>query len=320
MYRPWPSPHGLPSQKPISYLLDQFSTADIKTWEAIKDQLLKYHWDFYNSLAYQRSKIADKIKKSLLEATQKSFSFTRWQRTLKFKHSVEPLSLAGSLTDPGGRFNVGDINPSQFPPFPALYIASDRGTALQESLSQDILSKESSTLEEIITLEVPGRKLSPLEYALTKSDSIALISISGHLETFIDLNKPDQLQPFVDLLKNFTIPEHLFTIAKKLKFKEGPILIKTVPKLIDALLHKNWREWPMQYDVPVASQVFGQLVMNAGIEGILYPSKFSNKNCLVVFPQNFDNTRGSIIQLDDPPPKATKILKWDADTWKAYGF
>src|ERR1039457_3438875 len=121
MYRPWSQPFDRPQKKSQSYILDQFSTQDIRIWESLKDQLLKYHWDFYSSLAFQRSKIADEIKKSVVGASHKSYVFTRWQRIVRFKYSVEPLSLAGSLTDTGGRFNIGDINPAQFPPFPALY-------------------------------------------------------------------------------------------------------------------------------------------------------------------------------------------------------
>jgi len=108
MHKYWPQPSGRPPQKKqIQFLLDQFSSADIKKWNNIKDLFLKFHWDFYSSLAFQRSKFADEIKKSLLEASHKSYTFTRWQRVVRFKHSVEPLSLTGSLADPGGRFNIG---------------------------------------------------------------------------------------------------------------------------------------------------------------------------------------------------------------------
>jgi len=304
MHKYWSQSSGRsPQKKQIPYLLDQFSSADIKKWKSIKDLLLKYHWDFYNSLAFQRSKIADEIKKSLLEASHKSYVFARWQRIVRFKHSVEPLSVVGSLTDPGGRFNIGDLNSAQFPPFPALYIASDKETALQETLCQKIDPKNLNNV---------------LDFALANSASITNVSVSGRLDTIIDLNQPNKLQPFVGLIKNFIFPEHIKQIAKMLKFKEEPEVIKTVPKLIDALLAPNWREWPMQFDVPVASQIFGQLVMSAGIEGILYNSKFSNKSCLVIFPQNFDDINGSLIQLDDSAPKETKILKWDVNTWREF--
>ena len=303
MHKHWQQPPGRQPQKQIYFLLDQFSSADINKWKSIKDLFLEYHWHFYSSLAYQRSKISDEIKQSLLEASDKSFVFTQWQRIVRFKHSVEPLSLTGSLIDPGGRFNIGDINPAQFPPFPALYIASDKETGLEEALCQKI---------------DPKKLNNALNFALADPTSLTNVSLSGRLDTIINLNQPSKLQPFVDLLKNFTIPDHLFKIAKILEFKEMPEIIKTVPKLIEALLSPYWREWPMQFDVPVASQIFGQLVMNAGIEGILYKSKFSGKDCLVIFPQNFDDTNGSLIQLDDPAPKETKILKWDANTWREF--
>jgi hypothetical protein len=287
------------------FFLEQVSAADIRTWRAIKDSFLKLHWDFYSCLAYQRSKITDEIRKSLLEASQKRFVFKKWQRVVRFKFSTEPLSLAGSLVEPGGgRFNIGDINPAQFPPFPALYIASDKETALQEKLCQKIDSKN---------------KQEAFDLALTDPTSLTNVSISGQLDTIIDLNKPHKLQNFVDLIKDFTISDHVKAQAKKLQLKEEPDLIKTVLQLQKALLCPNWRVGPMQYDIPAPSQIFAQMVVSAGIEGILYKSKFSNRNCLVIFPQNFDETNGSFIKLDDAAPKETKILKWDAASWRRYG-
>src|SRR3989338_10140013 len=94
-----PFPPKRPFKKPppsAFFLLDQFSVEDIKKWAAFKDQILKFHWDYYNDLAYRRSKIVDEIKKSLLEATQRSFKFSKWQRAVKIKYALEPLSVEGS--------------------------------------------------------------------------------------------------------------------------------------------------------------------------------------------------------------------------------
>lgn len=281
-------------------LLDQFSVEDIHKWIAFKEQFLKYHWDYYNDLAYQRSKIADKIKRSLLGAAQKAFTFEKWQRAVKYKYANEPFSAAGSLTDPGGRFNIGDINPSQFPPFPALYLASDKDTALQELLSQKIDPKQG----------IP--KIGPLDFALTSHDSIAIVSLSGDIDSIINLKEPKDLQPFVDLIKDFSVPDSLKKISKTIGERE-PELIRTVSKLMDSLLDPDWRLWPMQFDVPVASQIFGQLVSEAGIEGILYTSKFTCNDCLAIFPQNFEES--SFIQLDDEAPGETKICRLDSRTW-----
>ncbi len=286
-------------KSPQQFLLDQFSISDIRKWQAIKDEVLKFHWDYYSNLAYQRSKIVDQIKNALLEAVEKNFLFEHWQRSVKYKYALEPFSIAGSLTDPGGRFNIGDINSSQFPPFPALYIASDKNTALQELLSQQIIA---------------GQENRALDFALANPASIANISLSGKLDSIINLKQPEKLQPFVDLIKDFTTPDHLKESAKKIGFPP-PDLIRTVPKLIDALSAPDWREWPMQFDVPVASQIFGQLVSEAGIEGILYASKFTGKDCLAIFPQNFDEPPGSFIQLDDEAPAEIKIRRLDAKIW-----
>ena len=298
-YIPHVRPKHRPSQVRSTFiLLDQFSVADIHKWTAFKDQFLKYHWDYYSELAYQRSQIADEIKRSLLEAAQKTFPFEKWQRAVKYKYALEPFSVTGSLTDTaGGRFNIGDINPSQFPSFPALYLASDKNTAYQELLCQKIELGQENRI---------------VDFALTNPVSVANISLSGVLGSIINLREPEKLQPFVDLIKDFSIPDYLRKVAKSIGERE-PELIRTVPKLMDSLLDPNWRLWPMQFDVPVASQIFGQLVSEAGIEGILYPSKFTDKDCLAVFPQNFEE--GSFVQMDDAMPPEVKIRRLDVTTW-----
>ena len=300
-----PIPPKRPFKKPPDstfILLDQFSIEDMKKWAAFKDQILKFHWDYYNDLAYQRSRIADEIKKSLLGTTQKTFKFSNWQRAVKYKYTLKPLSVAGSMVDPGGRFNMGDFNPSQFPPFPALYLAGDKDTGLQELLSQKI------------PLEDKNSKLDPLDFALTNRSSITIVSVSGALNSIINLREPKKLQSFMELIKDFEMPDSLKETAKKIGLPE-PDLIRTVPKLIDCLLAPNWREWPMQFDVPFSSQIFGQMVAEAGIEGILFPSKFTDADCLAVFPQNFDSLSGSFIELDGEVSSGVNIRRLEAKTW-----
>lgn len=282
---------------PSSYiLLDSFSVRDINKWNNLRDNILKFHWDYYQCLAFQRLKIHDSIEKSLLSAAG-PFRFSKWQRVVRYKYSLDPFSTVGTLNDIGGRFNIGDINPDIFPPFPALYIAENKLTALEEVLCQKIN---------------PGDEQKALNYILADPSSMTNVSVSGSLESIIDLNKPEKLKDFVDLIKGFAISPQIIKAIQKLRLP-FPSLIKTLPKLMDVLLAKNWREWPMQYDVPATTQIFGQLVNKAGIEGILYPSKFSEKNCLVIFPQNFDDV--SFVELDDPAPQQVKMTKLDAKTW-----
>ena len=113
-------------------VLDQYSPQQIEKLKQFGERYLKFHWDYYCDLAYQRSLKANEIERSLIDADIGKFKFRKWQRILKFKYSNKPLSVAGSLKDPGGRFNIGDINPTHFNIFPALYITADKETALQE--------------------------------------------------------------------------------------------------------------------------------------------------------------------------------------------
>lgn len=280
------------------FLLDLFSVRDIHKWNERRDEILKFHWDYYSDLAYQRSKIRDAIKRSLLGAAEKAYKFSKWQRVIFHKYSLIPLSVEGSLIDPGGRFNIGDINPAAFPPFPALYIAADMNAARQEKLSQKI---------------EPGKEQKAFDAALADSTSMTNVSLSGCLGSIINLNAPEKLKEFIGLVKDFDLSGNLQKAAREIGLPP-PSLIKTVNKLVDALLAKNWREWPMQFDVPSTSQIFGQMVNDAGIEGILYLSKFSGKDCLVIYPQNFDDA--SFVELNDEAPKETKILRLDAKVWK----
>ena len=287
----------------IQHFLDSFSVRAIRRSARFQERIQKYHWDFYSALAYQRSQIADDLKKALLEAAQGPFLFSKWQRVVMYKYALNPLAAEGSLTDPGGRFNIGDIKPDHFSPFPALYIAKDKETALQEVLCQEIaVNKEENALD----------------FALASPASVLNLSLSGSLDAVIDLTKPATLERFVRLIKNFTIPNHLIKAAREIKIAP-PELVRTVPKLLKTLLLPDWRALPMVVDIPAASQIFGQLVSVSGIEGILYPSKFNGKQCLTIFPQNFGGSN-CYVQLDDSTPPEVKIRRLDDTNFRQAGY
>lgn len=283
-------------------LLDQFSAADIRKWKELQGQILGIHWDYYCSLAYQRSKIQNELRQALLFASQRDYKFENWQRVIRYKYALKPLSLEGSLGDPGGRFNIGDIDSQRYPCFPALYIAKDKETALQEMLCQATSG---------------GKEISALDSALINPSSIVSVSISERLDSIVDLNEPDQLKPFIELFKSFDVPEHVKETSKKIGLGDQHV-IKNVSQLLQVLLASDWRAWPMLFDVPVASQIFGQMVLDAGIDGILYPSKFSGKECLAIFPQNFDYPEKSFVALDDELPPGVKIKRLDVVSWELH--
>lgn len=251
--------------------LDSFSSNDLTKWEAQKEKILRYNWDLYSALAYERRKITDQIRLALLEASSSCYEFKGWQRQVRYKYSLSPLSSQGSLVEPGGRFNIPLMNPEQISPFSALYIAEDKETTLQEAgqLNND------------------SKSLSPLDLALIKKDSISIVAVHGKLESIIDLHHPNKLKSFLNLIQGFSIPKNIIQTAKEIGL-ENPMTIQDLDMLVESLLEHNWRASCMQFDIPANCQIFGQLVMSAGIGGILYPSKFTKKKCLAIYPQNFD--------------------------------
>lgn len=292
-----PAPKTKPRTDP--FVLEQSSLTDLLEAKKVYRQIIEYHWRYYSELARQRKAIESEISEVLIHTSISDFSFKNWQRSVKYKYGLHPFCTLGSLTDPGGRFNIGNIDPQNFPVFSALYLACDRDTAFQETLGQ---------------VEVPGSGLTSREIALTSADSITTFSVSGQLDKVLDVRKAKNLKKFVGLIKDFKISKELIDMAKKLD-QPPPGTVK-LPEMLHHVLHEpNWREWPMKVDIPANSQFFGQLIYFSGIEGILYKSKLTGKDCLAIYPDNFGNS-DSFIELDDDPPSSKVPTRIDSENFK----
>lgn len=284
----------------VQYLLEQGTLKGMSQAKEFTDKLLKYHWKYYSELACQRNEIQEDLKKILTQSCISNYEFNQWQRAVKYKYGLHPLSTVGSLQFIGGRFNTGlEVN-SQIPSFAGLYIAKNKDTALQEHLGQQ--------------LNGSNPKLTPREIALTNPSSESIVSVSGKLDKVFDLTNVGNLDLFIRVIKKFTLSKELIQAAKQLSVP-NPGIIKTSKVLLENLLIPNWRDWPDNYDVPANSQIFGHLVYSAGIEGILYPSKFTNMLCLTIFPNNFPGTDSFII-IDDDVPHEKVPKRIDANNWR----
>ena len=290
------SSRGKAKNNTVLHLLEIASPKGIRQAKKISNDLSNYHWNQYSELARQRSLIQEQLQQALIQPSV-CYEFANWQRAVKYKYGLHPLSTVGSLSFIGGRFNTGTGVNSEVPYFPALYLAQNKDTSLQEHLGQE-----------------PNKLLSPREVALTNAASETIVSVSGKLDKVFDLTKEAPLVSFVNLIKNFELSSDVQAFAKRLGLSASQI-IKTPEVLLAALLEPNWRNCPTNYDVPSNSQIFGHLVYLSGIEGILYPSKFTGDLCLVVFPKNFVGT-DSFIMLDDKPPHEKVPTKIDGITWR----
>lgn len=276
-------------------LLDSGLIGDIAKSKQFFEQKAQFNWEYYSELAYLRNQIYDRLKSSLSEAAS-PFEFSTWQRAVKYKYSLAPLSTKGSLADPGGRFNIGGIDPARFPVFPALYLASNKKTALAELLGRS----------------GPTNNLTPEDLALANPTSITILSVSGKLESALDIRIPKNLTAFVSLIRDFKLSNKLARKAKSLGLQ--PRLVRHASSLVKELQSPRWREWPMGYDVPAPAQIFGRIVLDAGIEGILYDSVLTNSPCCAIFPQNFSNS-SSYVELDGPCPPETTHKRIDCNTF-----
>lgn len=267
--------------------LESGRVSEIIKSKKLYEDLVEFHWRYYSELAFQRKRIREDLN-SCLRGAAVAFQFSKWQRIVKYKYSLDPLNARGSLSDPGGRFNVGAIDPTRYPMFPALYLAAEKGTGLAE-----VLGRDNGT-----------GLLTPEELALAKPDSMV-----------VDVRVSETLSSFVRLIKDFRLSKALVVEARRLGF---PLqLIATVAELKRVLMLPDWRNWPMLYDVPAGGQIFGGIAMDAGIEGILYESVLTGKECLAVFPKNFLNS-SSYIELDDPAPQGDVPTRIDSSNFSQF--
>jgi len=257
----------------------------------------------YAELAHQRSEIIDDLHKAILGAAVEGRDIKAQQRVVRYRWSNRPLSMGGSLVAPGGRFNIGNIDKALFPAFPSIYLSTDKETGIAEALAQDVEP-------------IPG-KLTAYDLALAKPDPITIVSISGRVETIIALDQPERLDGFVALIRGFRISPELLKLGRELAKElkgDPPRLIKTSRELLDALLAPQWRELPMQLGIPSTSQIFGQLVSQSGVEAISFPSKFSGRSCLAIYPQSFVGASSRLV-LDGDPPRKDVTTRLDRENW-----
>jgi hypothetical protein len=281
--------------------LDRFSTSDLKHWRQVSADLDELNNLLYFGIEPQRRRRQSDMIAALQSVLPVQVTIDRWVRNVTFRFGSSPLSAAGSLTDFGGRFNIGiDVEQSMHEPWPALYIGEDLETAFREKFQLDRGDR------------VDG--LTPQDLALVPRDDFATVYVNGHLERVFDLDQPDCLKTLCAVLRTMKLPAAARTIQRRLGIPERAVyMVRTPTRLREEVLEKNWRVSPAQFGLPATSHILAGLILDAGFEAILYPSTKGRQRCLAIFPHNLASDR-SHVQLANAAPSGVTLTRLDLNT------
>lgn len=279
--------------------LEKFSQSDLRTWQRHAENLERYHVQLFYHLAGLRALVYGQLAHALANAGTTELSLDKWVRIIDYKYSLQPLSATGSLLH-SGRFNIGrDLDPLAFPVFAAVYLAENFDTAYEERFG------------------LPGSKRAKIqahELALRRPGSFTSVNVSGRVLNLFNLRTTRCLSEFTNLISAFQVPDALKQLARSLGI-QGPLLARTALQVKKSLLAKDWRLYPSQYGIPANPQVFGRLLLDAGFDGVIYPSTKGPRNCVALFPDNFARSE-SFVEVIDEGPRYSGSLRLDASTWR----
>ncbi|MEX0707794.1 MAG: RES family NAD+ phosphorylase [Woeseia sp.] len=280
--------------------LEKFTGGDLRTWQRQAEKLERFHVQLFFHLEGLRAVHHDSLCTALCSSTAADITLKSWVRIIDYEFSLEPLSAAGSLVH-GGRFNIGrDLDATKYPAFPALYLAENYETAYEERFGQR-----------------PSRHapLAGHEFALRTPESFTAINVDGKVVNLFDLRDTKSLKVFTDVITSFDVPKELRELAVSVGIKK-PLLVRNAGALKKTLLAKEWRQYPSQYEIPANPQVFGRLAVDAGFDGIIYPSTKGPNACIALFPTNFAKS-DSFVEIADAPPVGVRKTRLDCTTWRS---
>jgi hypothetical protein len=283
------------------HLLDQFSRASLQQWNKFSSDLDEYHIRLFYHLEGLREAHNSELIESLRTSSPGAIRTGSWCRLVSFRYSDDFLSSRGSLIN-GGRFNIGaDLDPRRFPGFPALYIAEAQETAYAEFFG----AAESDSLGGI----------SGHEFALQSESSFSMVRLTLKIENVFDLTNTKNLHAFSKVIAKFKMTSELRGLGRAIGISSSPMLIRSPALLKKDLTSSGWRNYPVQYEIPANSQVFGRLLRDAGFEGVIYPSSKGRGKCVAVFTENLEGT-DSFVELADKAPASAKHVRLDSNNWK----
>ncbi len=252
-------------------VLEEVTASKLNQNRRFFEAYAKYHIRLYAELHAQRTLHKETILASLRSADRESLDLHNYVRLVPLKYANEPVSPKGSITLQGGRFNVGrGVNPEITSNY-ALYIADTEETAYNERY-QAPKTQSALTTEEL--------------YLTTRDESYAYVKLTGTVSGLLNLSIAQNFADFLDVIAKFEISRDCRTLAKKVGLERWNV-VSIYDDLINMCLRVNWRLHPMLLAIPATSQIFGNLVREAGFSGIIYKSTVHQGTCIAFFPENF---------------------------------
>jgi len=256
---------------------------EIKRITTLNENQRQFWKDFQQYLINEREARINDILGAIDSTKSEKFE-SSFGRIVSSKFAQDPLNGSGSvIVPPGGRFNLAKSSSySNF--FIGLYLAEDYDTAFAEKFH---CSNESQTEAELI------------DFGLRPNESFSFNRVSVKIEKYIDLTNDETLEAFIESIKDIKIPPYFYLTGKGLGIQVS--LLTDAKILRQSFFSEDYPLWAAWLDQPAPSQFFGHYCRLAGVQGILYPSVRNNKNNIVLFPENF-NESNSIVELTDDVP------------------
>lgn len=226
--------HAPPARRREPRYLDSFTEFDLEFWDTRSVDAARYGNNVYFDLEKQRVAHHDELVAAVRDAGGVEVPVDGWVRITEYQWCLAPLSAAGSLKRIGGRFNIGEDLDLRAKPFPALYIAHDYDTAMQEYFGGP----------------PSASALSAHEMMLRRPNSFATFVIDGHLHNVFDLRELPRLDAFVSIIKRFTLTKETREFARRNGLAARK-LVRSSRELHDRVLasSNDWRMEPLLVDL-----------------------------------------------------------------------
>ncbi len=277
-------------------VLEKITAAKLNQDRKFYERYSDYHLQLYAELYTQRTRYKETILDSLRAGTDVTLDVEDYVRILNLKYANDPVSPKGSIKFIGGRFNIGeDVNPEIVSNY-ALYIADREETAYNEKF------RPGKTQSELTTEEL---------HLISKSTSYAYVKLTGTVSGLLDISDGDGLTEFLSVISRFKISQGCKALAKRAGIDQWT-LVSNYDELFHMCLDANWRLHPSLLSIPATSQIFGNLVREAGYTGIIFPSTVHGGQCVALFPENFDDN--SMVCAKDPTDQTNQSCL-DSESW-----